>query len=78
MPRYFFDVYDDVVAPDDEGQELPNLDAARLKALEGARELIIEQVRHGYMARSHWIDVRDEHGEHVLTVRFGDAVDVRD
>ena len=78
MPRYFFHVYDDVIAEDEEGAELPNLAAARLNALRGARELIADQVRRGYMVRSHWIDVADEQGEKVLTITFGDAVDIKD
>ena len=78
MPRYFFHVYDDVIAEDEEGAELPNLAAARLKALVGARDLITEQVRHGYIVLSHWIDVVDEQGEKVLTVTFRDAIDIKD
>lgn len=78
MPRFFFNVYDDVVAPDEEGLELPNLQAARLHALAGARDLIASQVKHGYMVRSHWIDVADELGEVILSVTFGDAVDVKE
>jgi hypothetical protein len=67
VPRYFFHVYDDVIAQDEEGTELPNLAAARLNALAGARDLISEQVRRGYFVPSHWIDVIDEQGETVLT-----------
>ena len=78
MPRFFFNVYDDVVAMDDEGMALPNLDAARLQAIAGARALMAEQVTHGYLARSHWIDVVDEAGAVVFHLPFGDAVDVRD
>ena len=78
MPRYFFNVYDDVVAPDEEGMELPNLQAARLHALAGARDLISAQVRHGYLVRSHWIDVADEQGEIILSITFGDAVEIRE
>ena len=78
MPRYFFNVYDDVVAIDEEGLELPNLQAARLQALAGARDLIVTQVRHGYMVRSHWIDVADVKGEIVLSLTFGEAVDIRE
>ena len=78
MPRYFFHVYDDVVAEDQEGIELPNVAAARLKALAGARDLIAEQVRHGYFVLSHWIDVVDEQGAPVLTLTFRDAVDIRE
>jgi hypothetical protein len=77
VPRFFFNVYDDLVAEDDEGAELPNLAAARLQALRGARDLIAEQVRHGYIVLSHWIDVMDEHGEKVLTVTFRDAVEIK-
>jgi hypothetical protein len=78
VPRYFFHVYDDVVAEDEEGAELPNLAAARLTALHGARDLMTEQVRHGYIVLSHWIDVLDEQGEKVLTVAFRDAVDIKE
>ena len=78
MPRYFFHVYDDVIAKDEEGAELPNLAAARLNALVGARDLIAEQVRHGYIVLSHWIDVVDEQGEAVLTIAFRDAIDIKE
>jgi hypothetical protein len=78
VPRYFFHVYDDVIAKDEEGAELPNLAAARLNALVGARDLIAEQVRHGYIVLSHWIDVVDEQGEAVLTIAFRDAIDIKE
>ncbi len=78
MPRYFFHVYGDIIAEDEEGAELPNLAAARLNALHGARGLIADQVRRGYFVRSHWIDVVDEQGEKVLTITFGDAVDIKE
>jgi hypothetical protein len=78
VPRYFFHVYDDVIAQDEEGVELPSIEAARLNALIGARDLIAEQVRRGYFVLSHWIDVVDEQGAPVLTVAFRDAVDIRE
>jgi hypothetical protein len=77
VPRYFFNVYDDVVAHDDEGQELPNEAAARLQALMGARELIAEQVKRGYLVRAHWIDVVDEQGTLIFSQTFGDAVELK-
>ena len=77
MPRYFFNVYDDVVAHDDEGQELPNEAAARLQALMGARELIAEQVKRGYLVRAHWIDIVDEQGTLIFSQTFGDAVELK-
>ena len=78
MPRFFFHVYDDVIAIDDEGVTLPNLDAARLQALVGARGLMAEQVTRGYLVRSHWIDVVDEAGAIVLHLPFADAIDIKD
>ncbi len=78
MPRYFFHVYDDVISHDEEGVELPNVAAARLQAIIGARDIISEQVKHGRFVLSHWIDVLDENGDAVLTVAFRDAVDVKE
>ncbi len=78
MPRYFFHVYDDVVAPDDEGMMLPNRQAARLYALSGARDILAAQVKHGYMVRSHWIDVADDRGEILFSLTFGEAVEIRE
>jgi hypothetical protein len=78
VPRYFFHVYDDVIAQDEEGVELPSVAAARLNALIGARDLITEQVRRGYIVLSHWIDVVDEQGAPVLTITFRDAVDIKE
>jgi hypothetical protein len=78
VPRYFFHLYDDLIAKDEEGVELPNVAAARLTALKGARDVIAEQVKRGYFVLSHWIDVVDEQGEPVMTVTFRDAVDVKE
>jgi hypothetical protein len=77
VTRYFFNVYDDVVAFDEEGIEMPNLAAARLKALQGARELIGEQVRRGYVVLSHWIDVIDESGAVAYHLPFKDAFEIK-
>ncbi len=77
MPRYFFHIYDDVIAHDEEGVELPNEEAARLQALIGARDIIAAQVKHGYFVRSHWIDVTDESGEALFTLTFAEAVDIK-
>jgi hypothetical protein len=75
VPRYFFHLYDDVCARDEEGRLLPDADAAKMAAVASARDLICEQVRNGYFDRRHRIEVEDGR-EIVLTVRFGDAVSV--
>ena len=75
MPRFYFHLHNDVEARDEEGQELADVESARAEALRGARELLAEAVRSGRVDLSHWIEVEDEAGERILTLRFGDSVD---
>ena len=76
MPTFFFDVYDDDVALDEEGLELADLEAAKRAALQGARGLASEQVLNGYLDLRHRVEVRDETGASLATVSFRDAVAV--
>lgn len=76
MPRFRFHVINDIDAPDDEGQELANLAAAHLKAVDCARDLASSAVRLGRLDLKHRIDVEDDAGKVLLTVTFGDAIDL--
>lgn len=76
MPTFFFNVYDDLAATDEDGLELPDLDAAKAEAVRGARALACEQVTRGRLNLSHRIEVTDEIGRTVATVTFRDAVTV--
>lgn len=76
MPHFRFHVRNDVDAPDDEGQDLDNLAAAHLKAIDYARDLAASAVRQGRLDLTHRIDVEDDAGELLLTVTFADAVDI--
>ena len=76
MPRFFFHVYDDIVALDDEGVDLPDAETARAAALSGARGMICDQVKKGLLNLSHRIEVEDEAGERVLVLPFGAAVEI--
>ena len=76
MPRYFFHVYNDIVATDEEGMELPDLAAAREQALEAARELVCESVHKGQLNLDHRIEVEDAQGNMVLCVSYRDAFTV--
>ena len=76
MPRFFFHVFDDAEALDEEGLELPCADAAMREALRSARSLAAEQVGHGRLCLHHLIKIEDESGAAVATVAFGDAVTV--
>jgi len=74
--RYYFNLYDDDVAPDEEGSELPDLAAARARAFAGARDMACAEVLQGHLTLDHRIEVVDESGELVWTVRFSDVVSV--
>lgn len=77
MPRFHFHLHNDMDVPDEEGQELPDLDAALTWARTQARNLIGELVKEtGRLALHHRIDIVNEHGVVVGTVRFGDAVKI--
>ena len=77
MPRFFFHVYDDLVATDEEGLELPGLKEALIKAERGARELAADEVMRGTLHLDHRIEVADESGSVVATVKFQDLVRVK-
>lgn len=77
MPHFRFHVLNDIDAPDDEGQDLDNLAAANLKAIDYARDLASAAVRQGRLDLKHRIDVEDESGSVLLTVTFADAIDLK-
>ena len=74
MPRFFFDIYNDVVTTDPEGLELSNDDAAMARALIEVRELAAESVRRGHLVGSHRVEVLDQERNCVGAVRFDEAV----
>ena len=74
MPRFFFHVHDDMVALDDEGQELPSAEAAREQAVRCARQLACHEVLEGHLGLTHRIEVEDSEGGPVATVEFKDVV----
>jgi Domain of unknown function (DUF6894) len=68
MPRFFFDVREGTrFAPDDEGLEFPDLDAAEREAAEAVAAIGRDRLPKGE-AREIVIEVRNEHGQRVLTV----------
>ena len=77
MPRYYFHLYNDLVARDEEGRNLSGLAEARDVAVREAREMMTETLAAGHLDLSHRIDVEDETGAVVATVTFKDAVDIK-
>lgn len=73
--RYFFNLREsgDYIV-DDEGRDLPDLDAARAAAVEAARSLIATDGSAGKLPASAVIEVLDCSGTKVLHVPFGDTV----
>jgi len=76
MPNFRFHVINDIDAPDDEGEELFNLAAAHLKAIDYARDLASSSVRQGRLDLKHRIDIEDDAGKILMTVTFGEAIDL--
>ena len=77
MPRYFFHIRNSERTDDEEGRELPDLDAAREFALEGARELVCADIKKGWLNLDHHIDVADEAGAVLFRLTFREAFTIR-
>jgi hypothetical protein len=77
VPRFYFHLHNDVDVPDHEGAELPHLEAAIVRASSYARNLVGELAKdEGRIVLHHRIDIEDENGAVLETVRFGDVVKV--
>ena len=78
MSRFFFHLYDDVVSIDEEGSELPDVAAARQRALKNARAIACQEVLEGHLNLTHRIEVEDEKGRPVLVLPFQEAVRIEE
>jgi hypothetical protein len=76
MPRFYFHIYNDDITTDEEGLDLADVDVARERAVEFARDLLCQDARQGSITLSDRIVVEDEQHRPALTLRFGDAVKV--
>jgi hypothetical protein len=69
-------VRDDVYATDDEGLDVPDLDAAKQGAVHAAREMMCETLKHGHIVLHHQIEIADEQGATIDTIVFGDLLEI--
>lgn len=77
MPRLYFDLHEcGTILTDDEGRDFPNLAIARLEAITAARGVMADEVMHGRLCLSCFIEIRDENGTTVGKVLFKDIVTV--
>jgi hypothetical protein len=77
VPRFYFHVFDDIVSMDEAGQGADDLAAARAIALDGARDLVCEQVHRGYLNLENYIVVADEQGQELSRIQFREAFKIR-
>ena len=76
MPRFYFNLYNDIIAIDDEGVELPDLAAAELQARTAAAQIIAERIAEGgRLNLNHRIEVEDEQRHVVMTLPFSALVE---
>ena len=80
MHLYFLNVRDGSdFTPDPEGSSLPTIEAARQLAVECARQMMGEAVRHGSrIGLKRTFEINDEAGKLLLAVPFRDAIDFSD
>jgi hypothetical protein len=75
MPRFYFDIREGVrFHPDEDGVECPDIDAAEKEAAETAASIGRDLLPKG-AARSVTVEVRNEHGQRVVTAVVTLAVD---
>jgi hypothetical protein len=78
MRRYYFHLYNDETSLDEEGTVLPNEAVALQKAADQARAMAAQSVSDGHLVLHHRIDVVEDKGEKVGTVRFGNVVEIQE
>jgi hypothetical protein len=77
MPWFYFHVCNgNGFVEDEEGQELPDLDAARATAVRAARDIMAADVQRGALDLSSFIEIEDVDHQLVHTLGFEDAVDL--
>lgn len=75
MPRYHFNIIDgEHLVPDQEGQELADLEAARFEARCSARDLAIQEIKAGVPIDGRKIEITDENGDPLESIMVHDVV----
>ena len=77
MPRYYFHICNGSgFVEDEEGQELPDLEAARAFAVRSARSIMSSDVQRGMLDLSSFIEIEDPLHQLVHTLGFEEAIDL--
>jgi hypothetical protein len=76
MPRYFFHFHDgNLLEPDEDGLEMPDLDAAYLEAFEAAKEIWIDAIRTMHNPSRERFEVADDSGNTLLIVPLNEVME---
>jgi hypothetical protein len=77
MPRYHLHIYHRAgVSCDEEGLDLPDLITATTYAIDGIRSIASEEVRGGRLDLDGRVDIADDSGTILDSVRVAEAVEV--
>jgi hypothetical protein len=76
MTRFFFNIREKSgdLSHDTEGQDLPDLEAARREAINSNREMLGENLLHGGGLNNRRIEICDDSGEVLATVDASDTL----
>ncbi|MEY4965263.1 MAG: hypothetical protein RL274_846 [Pseudomonadota bacterium] len=75
MPHYYFHVREGAeLSHDEEGQDLPNAEAARREAINSSREILGEKLLHGGSLDHRTIEIADATGHVVDMVNSNDVL----
>lgn len=78
MARFYLHLFNRIgTVHDDEGTEVPDLDAARHLAVQSVRDILSEEVKRGRFDLQGRIDIAGEEGNVLAAVPFSDAVELR-
>jgi hypothetical protein len=74
--RYFFHIYDDAETLDQDGMELPSIEAAVAMARQDLGQIVADDLMHaGTLNTASRIDIAAEEGQLLASVRFDDLLE---
>ena len=78
MPRFFFNLRNEILVEDVEGKVLENTARAREAAVSYARCIMSEDVKDGRLVLKDEIDILDAGRDKILTLPFRDAIRIEE
>jgi hypothetical protein len=77
MPRFYLHVHNRIgSARDEEGADFPDLDTARVRAIEGIRSILSDEARQGMIDFRGRIEIAAATGDVIETVSFIEAFEL--